>query len=101
MDIKSNFVRVKEDFVCSNCGFRVKGDGYTDHCPKCLWGRHVDEEVPGDRSSECGGEMEPMRVIYEKGDYKIEYKCLKCSHRFRVRSGEGDDREKLLELVNN
>jgi hypothetical protein len=94
-----NFIRVKENFVCDNCGFEMTGDGYTDHCPKCLWGKHVDEVVPGDRASECKGLMEPTRVMYEKGDLKINYRCMKCNHEFRVRSGEGDDREKLLELV--
>lgn len=101
MDEKRNFTRVRENFECGNCGFKVEGDGYTDHCPKCLWGRHVDREIPGDRESECGALMEPMRVIYEKGEYKIEYRCNACSHKFRVRAGIDDDRERLLELVNN
>ena len=79
----------------------MEGDGYTDHCPNCLWAKHVDEEIPGDRASECGGLMEPVRVFYEKGDFKIEYQCQKCSHKFRVRSDERDNREMLLSLVNN
>jgi DNA-directed RNA polymerase subunit RPC12/RpoP len=94
-----NFIRKKEDFVCEHCGEKVAGNGYTDHCPKCLWGKHVDREVPGDRESECRGMMEPVRVLYEKGNCKIIYKCLKCNHEFTVRSGEGDDREVLLHLV--
>lgn len=101
MDTKRNFTRVREDFECENCGYRMRGDGYTDHCPRCLWGKHVDDEIPGDRASDCKQLMEPRRVIYEKGEYKIEYKCSGCSHTFRVRSGVDDDREKLLELVNN
>jgi ribosomal protein L37AE/L43A len=96
-----NFIRKKENFKCEKCGFGVAGNGYTDHCPKCLWGKHVDREIPGDRESDCRGLMEPVRVLYEKGEYKIIYKCTKCNHEFRVRAGEGDDQEELLKLVKN
>ncbi|OGL52219.1 hypothetical protein A3K55_00195, partial [Candidatus Shapirobacteria bacterium RBG_13_44_7] len=69
-----NFIRKKENFGCEVCGKEVAGDGYTDHCEACLWGKHVDREIPGDRASECQGLMEPIRVIWEKGEYKIFYK---------------------------
>jgi len=94
-----NFKRVKENFKCGNCGFEVTGDGYTDHCPKCLWGRHVDDLIPGDRESECRGLMEPIEVQYLGGKYKIQHKCTKCSHRFWVRSDQKDDVDRLIELT--
>jgi len=93
-----NFIRKREDFVCEKCGTEVVGDGYTDHCPKCLWGKHVDEKIPGDRKSECGGLMRPMRVIYEKEKFRIFYRCEDCGHEFWVREGKRDDRERLLGL---
>jgi Zn finger protein HypA/HybF involved in hydrogenase expression len=96
-----NFVRKKENFECEKCGEKVKGDGYTDHCPKCLWGKHVDEDIPGDRKSKCGGLMRPVGTIYEKERFKIFYRCERCGQEFGVREGEGDDREKMMELVNN
>lgn len=94
-----NFIRRKEDFVCENCGERVVGDGYTDHCPKCLWGKHVDKEIPGDRASECRGMLEPIGAVYEKEKFKIKYKCQKCGHIFSVRENVGDERDILLGLV--
>jgi len=94
-----NFIRKKENFVCLKCGEKVTGDGYTDHCPKCLWGKHVDENVPGDRASLCWGLMEPVKVIYEKGEYKIFYRCSKCGHEFGVRRAKDDTPEKLMELT--
>jgi hypothetical protein len=94
-----NFKRVKENFKCEHCGEEVAGNGYTDHCPKCLWGKHVDREIPGDRASECRGLMEPARVLYEKGDYKIVYKCNRCNHDFKVRCDKNDDKELLLKLT--
>ncbi len=98
---RRNFVRKVEDFKCGRCGMEIKGNGYTDHCPKCLWGRHVDEKIPGDRASTCRKMMEPLRVLYEKGDYKIQYKCLGCQHQFTVKADKNDDREELLKLINN
>ncbi|MFA5828496.1 MAG: RNHCP domain-containing protein [Candidatus Shapirobacteria bacterium] len=107
-----NFIRKKEDFVCERCGEKVTGDGYTDHCPKCLWGKHVDEVLPGDRASKCGGGMEPTETSYEKGKFRINYRCQKCGHEFWVRAadaggyggrgkGKDDNREKLLDLIRN
>ena len=94
-----NFIRVKQDFECENCGEKVVGDGYTDHCPKCLWAKHVDRVIPGDRDSDCRGMMEPIKTQYEKGIYKIFYKCTKCRHEFGVREAKNDDRERLIELM--
>ncbi len=91
--------KIIEDFVCENCGERVKGNGYTDHCPKCLWGKHMDEETPGDRASGCRGLMKPEYSIYEKGEKVIYYKCLSCGHKFRVRAGEKDDCGKIEEIM--
>lgn len=90
--------RVRENFICEVCGTQVVGDGYTDHCPNCLWGKHVDDTIPGDRASLCRGLMEPKRTSYEKGSFRIFYKCTKCSHEFWVREGKNDSRERLIEL---
>ncbi len=98
---RKNFLRKVEDFVCDNCGEKVTGDGYTDHCSKCLWGKHVDFEIPGDRLSDCQGLMRPVKAKLQTSNfkYKIEYKCTKCRHVFNVRQGKDDDRELLMELV--
>ena len=60
------FRRTIEDFICLNCGLNATGNGYTDHCPKCLFGRHVDV-MPGDRSEQCHGLMKPMHSVYKGG----------------------------------
>jgi hypothetical protein len=97
---RKNFMRKVEDFKCEQCGFEVVGDGYTDHCPVCLWGKHVDFEIPGDRLSDCKGLMKPVRAEVKISDvrFQIKYKCTKCRHEFWVRQGQCDDRDKLMEL---
>ena len=84
-----NFKKVKEDFVCEKCGLVVSGDGYTDHCPKCLWGKHVDKDIPGDRQSDCRALMEAIETEYQKGGFRIHYKCQGCDHEFWVKKEKG------------
>ncbi len=73
----SDFKRNIEDFVCEKCGFFVEGNGYTNHCPQCLWSKHVDV-TPGDRAAVCGGLMEPIGVEKKGDEYIIIHKCLQC-----------------------
>jgi hypothetical protein len=61
------FTKRIEDFTCEVCGAKVKGTGFTDHCPQCLvTGKHVDV-FPGDRKAACGGLMKPSGSITAKG----------------------------------
>lgn len=73
------FNMINENFVCENCGYKVKKSDYTarDHCPKCLYSKHVDIN-PGDRLNECEGLLEPIGIEKFKNTYKIIYKCTKC-----------------------
>lgn len=93
------FQRTKEDFTCEQCQTLVIGDGYTNHCPNCLWGKHVDVN-PGDRAANCGGMMEPIAVQFSGGEYKIHYRCLKCKFERPNRASESDNREILDSLLN-
>ena len=95
---KKRFQKRIEDFVCEKCGAFVKGTGYTDHCPECLWSKHVDVN-PGDREAECGGLMEPIGVEVKGGEYIIHYQCQRCGYRFRVKAAPEDNFEKILKLV--
>ena len=57
--------------------FFVEGDGYTNHCPECLWSKHVDVFL-GDRKGECLGMMEPVSVTIKNKEYTIIHKCSVC-----------------------
>ncbi len=89
------FTRRVEDFRCANCGHDVQGDGYTNHCPACLWSRHVDRN-PGDRQAGCGGMMEPVSVLAGGDGYVIVHLCVSCGHVRRNRSSPADDFAVLL-----
>ena len=63
-----------------------------------MWGKHVDEEIPGDRLSDCKGLMKAVRSSYEKGRFRIYYKCQSCNHIFWVNAAKDDNRDLLIEL---
>ena len=58
-----NFTMIDEDFICENCHKEVKALGYTarDHCPYCLYSKHVDI-MPGDRQNTCKGPLKPIGI---------------------------------------
>ncbi|MCX6705939.1 MAG: RNHCP domain-containing protein [Candidatus Woesebacteria bacterium] len=92
------FLKKEEDFICRVCGIKVKGTGYTNHCPNCLFSLHVDEEVPGDRASNCKGLMEPIRAEIESGKYILTHKCQKCKKVTKNKTSENDNFEEILKL---
>jgi hypothetical protein len=92
------FTRTIENFTCKNCGFEVKGNGYTDHCPNCLWSRHVDIN-PGDRAADCKGMMEPKEALHTGSGFAILFKCTDCKAEKRNRSAGEDNEALLFELM--
>jgi hypothetical protein len=92
-----NFTRTTEDFTCMHCGHSVVGDGYTNHCPKCLHSRHVDVN-PGDRAATCGGLMVPVG-IENKGDrYVILHRCTACGFERRNKMQDDDDMDRVIAI---
>ena len=96
--MSKNFIRIKEDFFCEQCGFFVKGGGYTNHCSKCFWSKHVDKN-PGDREEDCAGMMKPVGLIHKKDRYIIVHKCLKCGFEKNNKASVDDDISALIETV--
>ncbi len=88
------FQRRKEDFTCGHCGAQVVGDGYTNHCPECLWSMHVDVD-PGDRLATCDGLMPPIDFLTVKNEDILTHKCQVCGHTKRNRVAKRDNRDTL------
>lgn len=95
--MSSKFKKNIENFICGKCGFAVEGNGYTNHCPECLWSKHVDI-FPGDRAEDCGGMMEPVRVEMKKGEYTIIHKCQKCKTEKLNKAVKEDNFDMLVQI---
>jgi len=94
-----HFIRKTENFICGNCKTEVVGTGYTNHCPNCLWTKHVDEKIPGDRACLCQGLMEPIGIETKSGSYTLTHRCLKCDKISKNKTAENDNFEAILRLV--
>ena len=95
--MSSQFKRTKENFTCQTCGIFVEGNGYTNHCPECLWSKHVDV-FPGDRKSKCLGMMEPISVNIKNKEYTIIHKCTKCSLEKANKAEPEDNFDMLVQI---
>lgn len=92
------FIKNKENFICEHCGVPVIGNGFTNHCPKCLFSKHVDID-PGDRKESCRGMMAPFFVEKEGNEYKITHKCLKCGATKRNKVSPQDDFDSVVKIA--
>ena len=91
------FKRTKEDFSCEKCGFDVKGNGYTNHCPRCLWSRHVDVN-PGDRRAACRGLMEPIGIELKGKEFIVIHRCARCGFEKKNKTSKNDCFDAILRL---
>lgn len=83
-------------FTCGHCGRFVgplpSGGRNRNHCPFCLYSRHVDAERSGDRASPCKGMMEPIGVFERpNGEEVLVHRCVKCGFERFNRVGADDD----------
>ncbi len=95
-----SFTEIDEEFVCENCGHKVPKLGYScrDHCPNCLYSKHVDIN-PGDRQANCGGSLKPIGLeISNKKGYVILYKCQKCGYTHKNKAAEDDNMDLIIAL---
>ncbi len=76
------FKMLNENFTCENCWFEVEKHpewSARNHCPNCLSSKHLDDEFPWDRASECHGIMVPIGIDFKKNKWNmIKHKCKKC-----------------------
>ena len=94
------FTKTVEDFTCAHCGAFVSGNGYTNHCPHCLYSRHVDN-TPGDRASNCGGMMTPIAIEKDGEKFIIVHKCEKCGKTIRQHAADNDDIDAIISISAN
>jgi len=85
-------------FQCENCHAYVEpltNGSFRNHCPNCLYSKHLDNE-PGDRLSTCKGLMKPIKLDYSgKKGYQIVHECIACGklqrNKIAINSVQEDD----------
>jgi predicted RNA-binding Zn-ribbon protein involved in translation (DUF1610 family) len=84
----------EKQFRCVNCGSLVSADrelagiNNRNHCPNCLWSKHVDLYKAGDRKATCGARMQPIGLTVKKthkkyaaneiGELMLIHRCTGC-----------------------
>ncbi|MEI6499004.1 MAG: RNHCP domain-containing protein [bacterium] len=103
-------------FVCGHCGREVVSDKsigtkQRNHCPFCLWSKHVDDQVSGDRKSDCYGDMEPIALTFREegvdkygkkrqGEIMLVHRCIKCQKISLNRIAGDDDEDEIINIYN-
>jgi len=96
---RTNFiVPEKSEYNCGYCGKTVAGGRYNNHCPHCLWSKHLDDKIPGDRASECQELIEPIGVTQKRDTWRIVHQCAGCKKRTVVNSAAADNLDLIIEL---
>lgn len=69
-------------FKCGHCkqfiGAPIMGGRQRNHCPNCLYSKHVDHTRPGDRRSTCHSLMQPIGIVQRRNEDVIIHRCLGC-----------------------
>ena len=91
------------EFRCGNCkqiiSHNAPGSGHRNHCPLCLWSRHVDVR-PGDRASDCQGQMEPIAVwVKNDNEWSLVHRCKRCGETRTNRIAADDNEFVLMSLA--
>ncbi len=100
-------------FKCIHCHVFVSsepalsGVQNRNHCPYCLWSRHLDLERPGDRLAACKEKMKPAGLALKRtrkkygpqvGELMLIHQCLECGKISINRIAADDVASTLFEL---
>lgn len=101
-------------FICQQCGAYVysmemaSGVQNRNHCPFCLWSRHVDHFKPGDRLSACKAKMRPIGLTVKPtrnkyarnscGELMLIHQCNDCG-KLSINRLAADDLTEVLRTI--
>ena len=101
------------DFKCARCQTSVSaarqlsGVNNRNHCPFCLWSRHLDLYAAGDRLSACKAPMQPIALTmkhnrnkygFGRGELMLVHMCVGCGKLSINRAAADDDEQTLLSV---
>ncbi len=113
-DVNTKEEELKRGFICINCKKWVPVSKHTgtvnrNHCPHCLWSKHVDTTIAGDRMSGCNNGMKPIALTLKKsrinkwgedvvGEIMLIHKCIRCGKISINRILAEDDQKEIMNL---
>ncbi len=102
---------INTDFNCLHCrnfvsaGHLYAGVNNRNHCPHCLWSRHMDLFKAGDRMSACKAPMEPIGLTMKRvtkkypavtsGELMLVHLCTECERISINRIAADDDPQRI------
>jgi len=102
----------QRDFDCMHChghvsvNPRLSGVQNRNHCPYCLWSRHVDLFAAGDRLESCRASMKPIGLTLKStlkkynsataGELMLIHQCTGCGKVSINRIAADDDAQTIL-----
>jgi hypothetical protein len=102
------------NFRCVHCSHPVSYDPLRsgvhnrNHCPYCLWSRHVDLYRAGDRLAACKAPMKPVGLAIKRtrkkygdqgpGELMVIHRCADCGRISINRVAADDSAEELWEV---
>jgi hypothetical protein len=116
---------VNGDFRCAACGSPVSAAAWLsgvqnrNHCPRCLWSKHLDLHVAGDRLAACKEKMRPIGLALKQthkkyaplegeadiagkpstfGELMLAHECQGCGKLSVNRIAADDDAEALMRV---
>jgi hypothetical protein len=102
-----------DGFLCKHCQAFVSsasflsGVGNRNHCPYCLWSRHLDLYEAGDRLSACKSPMRPIGLTIKenrkkygsgRGELMVIHLCIECADVSINRIAADDDPQRLFSV---
>lgn len=101
-------------FTCKQCGQFVSAEPFVsgvkhrNHCPYCLWSRHLDLFEAGDRLAACKASMRPVGLTLKRsrdkyapaaaGELMLIHLCTTCEHISINRIAADDVPETIIEV---
>ncbi|MBI1833375.1 MAG: RNHCP domain-containing protein [Candidatus Andersenbacteria bacterium] len=98
---QKNFIPRNEGFTCEICKKDVLPARSTsrNHCPYCLTSKHVDDKIPGDRASSCGGLMPAVGVEgVDPAKLDLVHECQRCGKIQRNKIAIDDNFDAILAI---
>lgn len=101
-------------FRCVQCdqqvptSWLVSGVHNRNHCPYCLYSRHLDLFRAGDRLAACKGSMQPVGLTFKRvrkkyserwGELMLVHRCMECGKFSINRIAADDDSDAMLALL--